>query len=105
MRTARIDSGTVLAGATDPRRKMPEIVLPRPIAHAIEARWLGQDGSQGGGSGDVHVALAGLPAGRAIAAAALSDAVPGYWVYRSRPDQALIATAAEEAPLVLRRGG
>ena len=48
------DAANVLAGPTDPARRMPAVRLPQPIAHAITARWLGQDRSPGAGPGDVH---------------------------------------------------
>lgn len=98
------DVATVRAGPTDPSRPMPEIRLPRPIEHAIEADWLGQDEHANARPGDVHVAIAGVPGGLPIAAA-LSDAVRGYWAYRSDPgDRASIEAVAGESPLVLRRG-
>jgi hypothetical protein len=100
------DVASVVAGPTDPARRMPAVKLPEPIAHTITARWLGQDRSPGARPGDVHVAISGIPLGRSIAAAALSDSVRGgYWVYRSSPgNPAVIAPVDEEAPLTLRAG-
>ena len=57
--------------------------LPKFVTHAISARWLGQDGRPASNPGDVHVALAGLPAGRTVVAASLSDSAWGYWAYRA----------------------
>ncbi|MBX6315253.1 MAG: hypothetical protein IRY99_20430, partial [Isosphaeraceae bacterium] len=51
----------------------------------ISAQWLGQDGSRVFGPGDVHVVVAGLPTGRTITAATLSDQVTGSWVFRQDP--------------------
>jgi hypothetical protein len=78
----KIDTATVVAGRTDPKLRMPQ---PSPLAFSpikLKTRWLGQEG---GGSvlGDVRIALEGLPSGRTIVAAALSDAVRGCWVDRS----------------------
>jgi hypothetical protein len=101
----RKDSTTVLAGPTEPSRRMPAIRLPEPIAHSMTARWLGQDRAPGARPGDVHLTLAGIPSGRSIAAAALGDAVKGYWVYRARPgDSGAIPPAGDEAPLLLQAG-
>ena len=59
---------------------------PAPADRARDRGPLAGPGREPGGRpGDVHVTLAGLPAGRSIAAAALSDAMRGYWVYRGRP--------------------
>ena len=46
------------------------------------ARWLGQDGTNPGRPGDVHVAISGLPSAPAIAAAVLSNSQRGVWIYR-----------------------
>jgi hypothetical protein len=99
----RTDTTTVRAGLSEPTRAMPPVALPTLSTHQITGRWLGQDGSQVTGPGDVHVALAGLPTGRVIAAAVLSDAIRGLWVYRSS-DRFKLDPEPGESPLVLRRG-
>jgi hypothetical protein len=97
------DSTTVVAGKTDPRRPLPRVRLPQPVADAIQARWQGQDRHDHAGPGSVHLTLTGIPAGRSIAAAALSDAVRGSWVFRAPgADASAIARSDEEAPLILR---
>jgi hypothetical protein len=102
--SGKTDTATVRAGPTDGSRRMAPVPMPQPIVHAISARWLGQDRAPGANPGDVHVALTGIPAGRTIAAAALSDAVRGYWVYRSRQGDPALPATYDEGPLVLRQG-
>jgi glycosyltransferase involved in cell wall biosynthesis len=99
--SGKTDSTSVVAGATDPARRMPPVQLPRPIAHTIDARWLGQDGAAGGSRGDVHVSLARIPAGRSIAAAVLSDPVGELWVYQAAQ---AIPAGTDGSPLRLQPG-
>jgi hypothetical protein len=98
------DAATVIAGPTDPGRKMPAIAVPEPADLPITARWMGQDQAPGAAPGDVHVAVAGIPSGRSITAAALSDAVRGYWVYRRKPGDPALTAVGVEAPLAVRPG-
>ena len=56
------------------------------------ARWLGQDGANPAGPGDVHVAISGLPVSPAIAAAVLSNSQRGVWIYGAK-DNAPAAAA------------
>src|SRR5262249_16458661 len=77
----KIDTATFLAGHSDPALAVAP-PAPVPITwNGASARWLGQDG-QDHSPGDVHVALAGLPPGRSVVAATLSDGVRGSWVDR-----------------------
>ncbi|WP_165243624.1 hypothetical protein [Paludisphaera soli] len=77
------DRATVAAGRIDPKKKMPD--LPAPAVRLVEAKakWLGQDGGDAVGPGDVHVALAGLDAPRDLAGAVLTDSSRGSWIYQS----------------------
>ncbi|AGA26191.1 right-handed parallel beta-helix repeat-containing protein [Singulisphaera acidiphila] len=88
---------------TDPKLAMPLPSIPKLEAAAFQGRWLGQDGSLDSNRRDVHVALSGLPAGRAIEAAVLSDSVFRNWTFRSSP-QVKLDVEPEERPLTLRRG-
>ena len=78
-----LDSATLAAGRVDPKLRMPESPLPRISELAATARWLGQDGQDVTGSGDVHVHLSGLSRTPSIAAAVLTDSVHGSWVYHA----------------------
>jgi hypothetical protein len=78
----KTDSAQVVAGSTDPNLRMP---APPPVQatwEAVTAQWLGQDGLNLVAPGDVHVRLGGLPSGRTIVAASLSDVVGASWVYQ-----------------------
>ncbi len=77
-------TGTGVAGKSDPNLK-----TPRPKTYDVEAlpklsaKWLGQDGTDVTGRGDIHVRLDGLPDGATIRAATLSDNGGGSWVWRA----------------------
>ncbi len=77
----KTDSTTLTGGPSDPTLKMP---APAPISltwNTISAQWIGQDGQDLVGPGDVHVALSGLPAGRKVVAALLNDPTRTDWSY------------------------
>jgi len=79
----KTDTATLIAGRTDPGLRLP---APAPVAidwNGASARWAGQDGRDPAIPGAVHVALAGLPAGRTVVAATISDEVGGAWAYRA----------------------
>ena len=57
-----LDQAVVTAGRVDPRLRIPDSPLPRISELAATGRWLGQDGQDVTGSGDVHVQLSGLDA-------------------------------------------
>ncbi len=80
----RADVASIVAGRCHPAKAMPTPAASTLTSGSAMARWLGQDGSEAAPStGDVHVTLEGLPPGRIIAAAALSDGVVGTWTFRS----------------------
>src|SRR5271157_5562142 len=62
-----LDAATVAAGRCDPKVRIPESPLPRISELAATARWVGQDGQDVTGSGDVHIRLSGLARTPAIA--------------------------------------
>ncbi len=100
----KIDRAVVVAGPTDPGLR---VAAPAPIVvsyDAIEVTWVGQDGLDLNGPGDVHLVLSGLPAARAIVSAALTDPAGGSWIYRA--DAGPIGAIDPYAlPLAVRRGG
>jgi hypothetical protein len=76
------DRARVKAGRADPSLAMPRPAPVTFLPNDIKARWIGQDGRDVQGPGAVHVALEGLPRGRRVVAAALSDSVRGHWAVR-----------------------
>ncbi len=78
----KTDRAEVVASRTDPNLRVPRPDLPELLPNAIRTRWLGQDEQKVVGPGDVHVVLDGLPKGREIVAAALSNVSTGHWVFR-----------------------
>jgi len=79
----KTDSTQLLGQSTNPTLQTSP-PAPLPLAwNQVSATWVGQDGQNLTGAGDVHVALDGLPAGRKVVAATLSDGIAGSWVYRS----------------------
>src|SRR5260370_656314 len=59
---------------------------PAPVAlveAAFAVGWNGQDGQTLTGPGDVHLPLSGLPAGRTVTAAQLSDGTLNTWDFAS----------------------
>ena len=81
--SGKTDSAAVVAGPTDPALAMP---APAPVAihwTGTSALWAGQDGRDPAIAGAVHVALTGLPAGRTVVAATISDEAGGAWAYRA----------------------
>ena len=101
----KTDSTVVTAGKTDPKLTMPVPALPKVLVHAIKGEWLGQDGAAGGGRGNVHVVLTGLPANGPLNAAVMSDSLRGRWVYKANEGIPL-ESDLEPIPLAfLRRSG
>jgi hypothetical protein len=90
----KADAQALTAGHCDPSLRMTAATLPVVEPIKLDIRWLGQDGTRREGRGDVHVALDGLPRGRAIVAAVLSNPARGCWAYPASGDR---------APLSLRR--
>ena len=100
-----LDAATVAAGRCDPKLRMPESPLPRISELAATARWVGQDGQDVTGTGDVHVRLSGLARPPAIAAAVLTDSVRGTWVYRGSDRIKLDVSQRDiTGPLAIRPG-
>ncbi len=101
-----VDTATVKAGRCDPKLRMPELVTPKVHMTAVTARWLGQDGQDVTGPGDVHVALSGLGPLPDLAGAVLTDSVRGAWVYEAPGDARVKASAdwGGAAALALRPG-
>ncbi len=100
-----LDAATVTAGRCDPKLRTRESPLPRISELSTTARWVGQDGQDVTGGGDVHVHLAGLARRPAIAAAVLTDSVNGTWVYRGNDRIKLNVSQADNArPLAIRPG-
>ena len=77
-----LDVVQVSAGHFDPKLKVAQTGLPKLTEAAVKAQWLGQDGRDSPGTGDVHVSLGGLGRTQGIVAAVLTDSVRGTWVYR-----------------------
>jgi len=102
--SGKADSAAVDAGPCDPDRVMPAVAAPKVEFVTLTARWLGQDGGEAAGPGSARLAVGGLPKGRALAGAVLSDPARGVWAYR--PDgPAAFPDEPEAAPLVVRRAG
>ncbi len=77
---------TVTAGHTNPTLAMPAQATVSVTWGTLSAQWLGQDGFTLIGPGDVHLALAGIPSGRTVASATLSDQTDDDWSYSSTAD-------------------
>jgi hypothetical protein len=96
----KTSTASLQAGPTDPTLAMPS-PAPIPLSWgAISAAWVGQDGIDLTGRGDVHVAVSGIPAGRRVVSAVLSDQDGIEWSYASpaNPDDPPLgfrATAAD----------
>jgi hypothetical protein len=75
------DSTEVVAGPTDPTLRMPAPAPVNVTENAFNVTWLGQDGLDVTGPGDVHLAVAGIPAGRTVVAAQLTDGTLTSWDY------------------------
>jgi len=105
--TERSNLTELVAGPTAPNRAMPRLSEIRINPNRYSTKWLGQDGQDPTGRGDLHLVLEGLVPERAILAAALSDTVGAYWIFR-RDDKVNLypgANAGEPAslPLLVRR--
>jgi hypothetical protein len=77
----KTDSTTLNGGHSDPTLEMP---APAPISltwNTVSAQWIGQDGQDLVGPGDVHIALSGLPVGHKVVAALLNDPTRTDWSY------------------------
>ena len=100
-----LDAATITAGRCDPKLRIPESPLPRISELSATARWVGQDGQDVTGTGDVHVCLSRLARPPAIAAAVLTDSVHGTWVYRGSDRIRLNVSQRDiTGPLAIRPG-
>ena len=84
------DQATVAAGHTDPNLAMPAQSPVTVTWNTVGVQWLGQDGLNLLGAGDVHLALSGLPGGRTVVSATLSDQSLADWSY-ARPGSGVTA--------------
>ncbi|MGC8643932.1 MAG: hypothetical protein ACP5XB_29080 [Isosphaeraceae bacterium] len=100
-----VDSTSLTAPRFDPKLRMPSTPPPRIAEFSAKAEWLGQDGQDVTGPGDVHVRLA-LSRIPSFVAAVLTDSVRGTWVYRVGDRVKSPVSGAEvSGPLVVRPGG
>ena len=100
-----LDSTTLVAGRTEARLKMPESALPKITELSVTAQWLGQDGQDATGPGDVHVRLTMNGRVPAAAIAVLTDSVRGTWVYRGSDRVKFPLPSADlTGPLAVRAG-
>ena len=93
------DQATLVAGTTNPTLSMPTVTPVTVNWNTINAQWLGQDGLNLLGTGDAHVGVSGIPAGRTVVSASLSDPDGSVWFY-SAPNSG--STTAE--PVAMRLG-
>ncbi len=78
------DSASVVAGPANPGLAETPTAPAAPVfSSAISATWIGQDGQNLVGPGAARIALSGIPSGRTIVAAALSDPANGEWSFKS----------------------
>ena len=94
----KVAQTTLTAGPTNPTLPDP---APPPVAitwDTFQVQWLGQDGTALSGPGDVHLALSGLPAGRTVVSATLSDEAGIDWFY-ARSDSGLTSADPSAQPL------
>jgi hypothetical protein len=99
------DATAVLAGRCDAKLRIPSLPLPRFTEAAVTARWLGQDGTDATGPGDVHVRLTFHGRIPSIAGAALTNSVRGTWVHRGSDRVKLFVPEGDPTgPLVVRPG-
>lgn len=81
--TGRVDTTTVQAGATDPGLRRPPPPAAPSLRAGVSARWVGQDAPAPVGTGRVALEVSGIPEGRAVVGATLSDATHDSWTYRA----------------------
>lgn len=99
----KVDQTTLTAQPTDPALSMSWPAAPTLEWGLVQVAWLGQDGLWLSGRGDVHLAVSGIPAGRTVAAAMLSNQAGVAW-YQARPGSGLSTTDPNVRPLGFRAG-
>jgi hypothetical protein len=77
----KVDHTSLTTGHTDPNLAMPSSPATMVTWNVVQAAWLGQDGLNLLGAGDVHVAVSAIPAGRSVVMATLSDESGIDWSY------------------------
>jgi hypothetical protein len=82
--TGKSDSASyVVTTSTPGNLPMPAPPTLPSVRTGANAQWLGQDGLNLTGAGDVHLGVSGLPAGRTVVAATLNDSVGALWAFAS----------------------
>jgi hypothetical protein len=100
----QFDTTTIAAGRCDPNLRVTQPPLPKLTELTATVRWLGQDDSNPARRGDVHVAISGLTAAPAVAAAVLSDSQRGAWICRLN-ERAAVATDPSAEPFTIHANG
>lgn len=98
------DRAAVAAGRFDPAMKAAEPPEPALTFAKAEARWLGQDGRDPIGPGDVHVAISGDGLPRDVVAATLADGVRDAWVFETSGALKSSPEWDEAGPMTVRLG-
>ncbi len=100
--SGKTDETTLTAGTVDPTLAMP--LQPAPVLtwNTVTLSWIGQDGLNLVGTGDVHLAVDGLPSDRTVVAATLNDASGIDWGFVA-PGSGLTAADPDEYPLAIQR--
>jgi len=99
----RFDRTTVIAGPCDPALRVPQPPLPELFERPVTAEWLGQDGQNPKGPGDVHVVITGLPAAPPIVGWVLCDSCRDAWIHRGNDQASVPADPFAEALVVKMR--
>jgi hypothetical protein len=97
----KVAQSTLTAGPTNPTLPDP---APAPVTitwGTFQVQWLGQDGLALSGPGDVHLALSGLPAGRTVVSATLSDEAGFDW-FSAQSGSGITAADPNAQPLGFR---
>lgn len=78
----KVDQADFIAEHIEPAARVTPPLPPPATISGVSAHWLGQDGLDLTGPGDVHLAVSGLPAGRAVVGATLSNQAGSAWSFR-----------------------